>query len=236
MSTDGETKKATLNGLAIVGFGALIIAGIFLAIYAARYVPETLSRLSSAVILSSDEQQNPEDETPAAPVVEETPEEEETPAPPQTGGPQVVTPPVAVSPNPPVYYPPTYYPQQPQLYGLADLVITDLEAGYFRGATFVEDDEVPTNRDGAVRFTVRNSGTNVANGWRVEVEVTGEDTVRGNGGSLMPNGTQTFTLRIEDPREGRDLDIDIDVDYDDRVNESNERNNTRSVELEVERD
>ncbi len=237
MANSEETKKAAVNGLAIVGFGALIIAGIFLAIYAARYVPETLSRLSSAVILSSDNEENPEEEeAPAAPVEEE----EEAPAPetpstPQTGGPQVVTPPVAVSPNPPVYYPqtPVYYPQTPELYGRADLVITDLEAGYFRGSTFVEDDTVPSNRDGAVRFTVKNIGTNAASGWRVQVEVTGEDTVRGNGGYLMPNGYQNFTLRIEDPRENRDIDIDIEVDYDDRVDESNERNNDRSIELEI---
>lgn len=228
-----ETKKAAMNGLAVVGFGALIIAGIFLAIYAARYVPETLSRLSSAVILSSGEEQNPNDneETPVvAPEEEEEPaEEEEEPATPSTGGPQVVTPPVAVSPNPPVYY-----PSQPALYGRADLVITNLEAGYFRGSTFVEDNEVPENRDAAVRFTVRNNGTNVASGWRVRVEVTNEDDVTGSGGMLMPNGTQQFTLRIENPEEGEDLDIDIDIDYNDRVDETNESNNDRSIDLEVE--
>jgi hypothetical protein len=235
--TNEESKKAAVNGLAIVGFAGLIIAGIFLAIYAARFVPEALSRLSSAVILSTDNEENP-DETPAAPVdeEEEPAEEEPTTGAPQTGGPLLVTPPVAVSPNPPVYSPPVYYPQQPQLYGKADLAITNLEAGYFRGSTFVEDDEVPEGRDAAVRFTVKNNGTNIASGWRVQVEVTGEDDARGNGGSLMPNGTQQFTLRIENPREGRDIDVDIEVDYEDDVDESNERNNERSIELEIEND
>jgi hypothetical protein len=230
MATNGETKKPSVNGLAIVGFGALILAGIFLAIYAARYVPETLSRLSSAVILSPGNTENPEEETETPPAMEEEEPEEETarPSTPSTGGPQVVTPPVAVSPNPPVYYPST-----PNLYGRADLAITNLEVGYFRGSTFVEDDRVPSNRDAAVRFTVKNIGTNIASNWKIRVEVTGEDTARGNGGSLMPNGYQTFTLRIENPEEGRNLDIDIDVDYTDTVNESNERNNDRSIDLEI---
>ncbi len=233
-TSGSETKKQGPNALAIVGFGALIVAGIFLAIFAARYVPETLSRLSSAVILSTDGEQNTEDATTTE---EATPAEEETvtptrPTTPVTGGPQVVTPtgPV-VSPTTPIYYPST-----PNLYGQADLSITNLEAGYFRGSTFVRDTEVPSGRDAAVRFTVKNTGTNSASGWRVSVDVTGEDTVRGTGGMLMPNGTQTFTLRIENPREGRNLDIDIEVDYQNDVRESNERNNDRSIDIDIERD
>ena len=46
-------------------------------------------------------------------------------------------------------------------------------------------------------------------------------------------GYQNFTLRIEDPKEGR-IDIDIDVDYNDRVDESNERNNQDSLRLDIE--
>ena len=239
-----ETKKATINGLAVVGFGALIVGGILLAIYTSKYVPDALSRLASAVYLSSDEEQNPEEESPA-PEEEETPEpsrpiivfpdandepEEEEEAP-STGGPQIVTPPVAVSPNPPVYYPPQ--PVTPQLYGRADLALRNARVGYFRGSTFVEDDEVPSNRDAGLKFTVRNEGTNVASGWRLRVDVEGEDTVTGSGGTLMPNGYQNFTLRIENPEEGENLRIEIEVDYTDRVDESDERNNDDDLDIDI---
>ncbi|MCI0597728.1 hypothetical protein L0Y34_01505 [Candidatus Parcubacteria bacterium] len=225
-----ETKKAAINGLAVVGFGALIIGGIFLAIYAARYVPETLSRLSGAVILSTDEE--PQVEEPVVPVTES--EEEE----PRTGGPLYVPAPVpepAPAPtNPPVYYtPPQVISTQPQLYGRADLALTNARVGYFRGSSFVEDNEVPDNRDAGVKFTVRNNGTNVASGWRVRVDVEGEDEVTGSGGQLMPGGTQNFTLRIENPEEGENIRIEIDVDYRDSVDESNERNNDRTLDIDI---
>jgi hypothetical protein len=51
-------KKVTLNGLIIIGFFGLVIAGMLLAVYASRYVPDTLARLSAAVYLTSDPAKN----------------------------------------------------------------------------------------------------------------------------------------------------------------------------------
>lgn len=224
--------KGAMNTLAVVGFGALLVAGILLAVYAARHVPEALSRLSSAVFLSTDGERNGGTETPSAP--------EAPSAPATTTQPAATTTPSTPAPSAARTGGPLYYPQaprvvvsQPQLYGLPDLVLTDVRGGYFRGSTFVEDDEVPANRDAAVRFTVRNTGTNVATGWRVRVEVTGEDTAVGGGGMLMPNGYQNFTLRIENPEEDRRIRINIEVDDQNRVAESNERNNSASLRLDI---
>lgn len=222
-------KKAPLNSLAIVGFGALLIAGIFLAIYAARYIPETLSRLSSAVILSTDPEQN--DETPAATTTPTTPSRPNTPA--------TTTPSKPATPSNPTtpvigYYPPVVTSTTPNLYGKADLALVNVEAGYFRGSTFVEDDQVPDGRDAAIKFTVRNIGTNAASNWRINVDVEGDENATGNGGYLLPNGYQNFTLRITDPKPNRSMEVEIDVDYNDRVDESNERNNDDSIELEIE--
>ena len=52
-------KRAAVNGLAVVGFLALIFLGIMLAIYGARFVPDTISRLTSAVYLSSEPTNEP---------------------------------------------------------------------------------------------------------------------------------------------------------------------------------
>jgi hypothetical protein len=228
-----EVKNATLSGFAIVGFIALIAGGIFLAIYAASYVPSALSRLASAVILSSDPAQNTETPVEEKPETVQAPEEEEKPAaetPATTGGPQVVTPPTTTRVTPTVT---TVVQSGPRLYGLPDLALTSLEGGYMRGSTFIEDDRVPKNRDAAVRFVVRNVGTNVASDWRIRVDVEGEDTATGIGGLLYPGGSQAFTLRITDPKEGEEIGIDIEIDYNNRIAESNERNNDGDLELEI---
>lgn len=241
MSTPGDpsvgdaTRKATMNGLAIVGFGALIIAGIFLAIYAARYVPETLSRLSGAVILSSDTgtTTNESEGSGETPTVTNDTEDE----------PSVVTPAVPETPTvskPPVTGGPLIVPQSPRvvsneptLFGRADLAIQNAEIGYMRGSTFIEDNDAPSNRDVAVRFNVKNIGTNSASGWRVRINVEGERPVTGSGGFLMPNGTQNFMVRVENPEEGENLRVEIEVDYQDDLNESNERNNDKNLDIDV---
>lgn len=218
-------KKAALNGFAIVGFGALIVAGIFLAIYAARYVPEALSRLSSAVILSSD---GGNDGAPAT----------TTPSTTKPAATATTTKPVTTPTTPVIYTTPTRVVTQtgPKLYGLPDLTLINVEGGYMRGSTFIEDDNVPDGRDAALRFTVRNSGTNIASGWKVRVEVEDEDTAIGSGGTLYPNGTQNFSLRVTDPKQEKNKTIQIEVDYQNRVAESNERNNEDSLDLDIERD
>lgn len=238
---ENATHKATMNGLAIIGFIGLVIAGMLLAVYASRYVPDALSRLSSAVYLSSDRDTTTEEETPVeeepapsneTPVVVPQDDTKEEPKP-VTGGPQIVTPPVAVSPNPPQVITTT---SEKPLYGRADLTLSSVRVGYFRGSTFVEDNEVPDGRDLALKFTVRNTGTNSASGWRIRVNIEGERTAIGNGALLYPDGTQSFTLRATNPEEGNNREISIEVDYQDRVDESNERNNDRELEIDVERD
>lgn len=236
-STNSETKSALSKGMAAVGFIALLLGGVFLAIYAASYVPQTLSRLSAAVFLTGNEPENEtptdtvtptEEEEPASPTVPTTPSTPTTPATPSTpttGGPLYV-------PQAPTV---TYYPTQPRLYGLPDLALVNVQTGYMRGSTFVEeDDEIPDNRDAAVRFIVQNLGTNVVSNWRIHVDVTSEDDAYGAGGLLYPNGTQLFTLVIEDPKDGERITVDIDVDYDNRISESNENNNEKRVRIEVE--
>lgn len=234
-SHGAETKKATVNGLAAVGFIALLLGGVFLAIYAASYVPQTLSRLTGAVFLSGEKPttattteetvQQPETPVttpkPTTPVVPATPVTPTTPNTPVTGGPQVTP------SQPRVVY------TQPKLYGLPDLALVNTQSGYMSGSTFVEADEVPRNRDAAVRFIIQNLGTNVVSNWGVRVKITGEDTATGIGGLLYPNGTQVFTLRITDPKKGETLRISIDIDYQDRIAESNENNNDETLRLDV---
>lgn len=230
-SHGAPAKKATINGLAIIGFFGLVIAGMLLAVYASRYVPETLSRLSSAVYLSSDSAKNDKATTtpskPSTPTVVPTAPATSTPREPELPDETDYTPPTYT------YNPPRVVQTGPKLFGFADLVLTDVEVGYLRSGRFIEDDTVPANRDMAVRFTVRNDGTNAASGWQVRVSVEGERDAVATGGYLYPNGYQEFALRVTNPRDGRNLETEIDVDYRNAVNESNERNNDDSVEVDV---
>lgn len=230
-----STEKATINGLAVIGFIGLVIAGMLLAVYASRYVPDALSRLSSAVYLSSDRDGENGEEAPAPTEEEPAPQnpvvtppandDDDTETPPRTGGPNYVAP-------TPTY---TYTTSQKPLYGLADLALTNVRIGYMRGSTFVESDEVPDGRQLAVKFTVVNTGTNVASGWGMRVEVEGQDTAIGAGALLYPDGTYPRLVRVTNPEEGN-VEVSIEIDYNNRVSESNERNNDREIDIDVERD
>lgn len=251
-----KAKRAAVNGLAIVGFVALIFLGIMLAVYGARFVPETISRLTGAVYLSEEPTQEPE--VPAAPAptatttvtvfvpvpATTTPSRPTTPTPatttpttpttPSTGGPNIVT------------YP-TYrwvtYPTTPTYYGLSDLTVEIIEVGYLRtnsASSFRKDNEVPDGEAGAFRFIVRNKGTNISGLWRFRAELPTEDNdddVYSSGWqpSLVPGASKTYTLGFDDPEVGNNRRIDIEVDYSHAVIESNESNNDDSATIDVER-
>lgn len=235
-----KARQTAINGLAIVGFVALVFGGIMLAIYGAKFVPETISRLSSAVYLSSDEEtptepeapieEEPADEPIVSPNPPTAPEEPETAAPPSTGGPLIVQ-------QPRYYY--TY--GTPRLYGLPDLRVSITEVGYLRTSStssFREDNEVPDGKRAAFKFVVRNVGTNASGQWRFRAELPTKDSdddefVSPYQEGLMPGASKTFTLGFDNPDPGNNRSIEIEVDENNRVAESNERNNTDSETIDV---
>ena len=230
----GETKKAAVNGFAIVGFAGLLVLGIVLAVYAARYVPETLERLAGAVYLSPSEE--PVDETPETPAVV-TPEEEEEPATPST--------PWQPTPTTPTTGTPIYYRQVPvtvPMTGRPNLEVDVLAVGYLRtssATSFREDNEVPDGERPAIRFRVTNTGTNQSGFYDIEVEYPAEGsrdtyTIRVRE-SLMPKGTKDFTFGFDDPETGSNKRFTVTVDPDDDVDETSERDNDDSATIDIER-
>ncbi|MBY0111081.1 hypothetical protein K2Y00_03735 [Patescibacteria group bacterium] len=246
--TKQAAKRAAVNGLAVVGFLALVFLGIMLAIYGARFVPDTISRLTSAVYLSSEPTNEPATTTGTRPATTTvtvfvpvpattTPVATTTPTtpttlPPSTGGPNIVQ-------YPTYYY---NYPRTPSNYGLPDLTVEIIEVGYLRtssASSFREDDEVPEGERGAFRFTVRNIGTNVSGLWRFRAELPTQDNdddvyTSAWQSSLVPGASKIFTIGFDDPDEGRNRVIEIEVDYNDAITESNERNNDDSARIDVE--
>lgn len=242
-TTTQPARQAAVNGLAVVGFIALIFIGITLAIYAARYVPQTVARLGAAnVYLSSIFGDAPEGDgdlevVPGDSVPFPTNDEPEvittedpdtttptTPATPRPGTPTVIQVPVTVPVAP---------------YGKADLIVRITDIGYLRSSnidTFVEDDTVPEGKRPAFKFRVTNTGTNTTGSWEFKVKLPTTSTytyVSRGQASLAPGQYVDYTLGFDRAKDGENR-VTVTVDSSDDVNESNENNNTASTDIEVE--
>lgn len=230
MSTSHESgaKNPTRERIAIIGFVVVAILGIAIAIYASRFVPGALSGLAGAgsyvsnlFILEGGEG------TPT--IIEEEPEETPEEEPVET--------PATTTPSRPV----TPRPVAPVYSGLSDLTVSINAVGYCTtGAqnSLVPSSVVPDNaRYGGVRFTVTNVGTNFSGSWAFAIETASSpsDFYEYEGqASLAPGQSTIGTMCF--PRGTRDNDgeVVVYVDSENRITESNERNNSDSEDLEIE--
>lgn len=118
----------------------------------------------------------------------------------------------------------------------ADLVITSARVGYISGNRFIEDDEINEDDEAAVQFTVQNQGGRNTGSWRFEVELptTDREVFRSsNQANLVPGASITYTLEFDNLDRGNNQDIVIEVDSDDDVDEENERNNRRTLRVDI---
>ena len=243
-TTSGSGRQAALNALAIVGFIVLVIIGMALAVYAARFVPTAISNIgSAAVYLSSQVFPAGEDTdlvvvppTETVPFGDEpvvatstpttTPETPTAPVTPRPGAP--VTTVVQVGGNPANYT------------GLPDLVIENVQTGYLTSSntsSFRASNEVPDGERGAVKFTIANRGTNLSDRFEFEVKLPTTRSYTYDSRTqqtLRPGERIEYVLGFDQTKEGNDRTITIDVDPDDDIDESNEGNNRRSVTVDIE--
>lgn len=247
-TTTTDNRRAAVNGLAVVGFIVLVILGMALAVYAARFVPVTINRIgAAAVYLSSEifpagdeadlEVVPPEtvpfgDDTASSTPATSTPATPDTTVVTGTGTTQAGTPTTTVIP--------VQVPASVNYYGLPDLAIENVRTGYLTAAntdTFRAADEVPDGKRGAVKFTIVNNGTNVSDRFEFEAKLpttrTYTYTSKAQKG-LRPTERIEYTLGFDQAKEGNNRTITIEVDQDDDIDESNERNNSRSVTIDIE--
>lgn len=248
-------RGAAINGLAVVGFVALIVLGMGLAVYSARFVPAAVSGLASAGVYFSSIF-TPVDDAGLEVVPSEIPFGEtpasEIPVAAATSTPATETP-VQTSPVTPVVpsagpSTSTTYPvgggitpsSNQNLYGEADLIVAITAVGYMETAdtdSFKEAREVPDGERGAFKFTVTNIGTNRSGSWRFEADVpTSPNYIfrSPSQASLAPGERIEFTLGFDRPRSGDDREIEITVDSGRDVDESNESNNDDSAQIDIE--
>jgi hypothetical protein len=246
-TTSGTGRRAAVNGLAIVGFIVLVIIGMALAVYAARFVPKAVSNIGSAAVYLSSQVFSNEGDTDlvVVPAPETVPFGDDVVVATTTATTTVAVTPTAPVTNPRPGAPVTTVVQvgtgPANYYGLPDLVIESVTTGYLNSAdtsTFRSSNEVPDGKRGAVKFTIANRGTNISERFDFEVELPTSRSYTYKSKSqqtLRPGERIEYVLGFDQAREGNDRTITITVDADRDIDESNESNNDRSVTVDIER-
>ena len=167
-----------IHTLAVVGFVTLIAASMWLAVYSTRYVPGVVGRLgSAAVYLGSILTPSPEPTLTVVPTPtasSTTISFGEASSSVSTNTSSVTTKTVATpAPAKPVTTT-VAAPAPAPLYGSPDLLVNVNAIGYLaidgQFDSFVESAKVPTNKQPAVKFTVRNIGTNISGTWQISTD------------------------------------------------------------------
>jgi len=247
-TTTTSGREAATRGLAIVGFIALVALGMWLAIYLSRYVPTAVGRLGSAATYvgsifipkaSAPHLAVVPPATTTTPVLTAAATSTATTTPPKKRSSGVG---YGVTPREPGQQSSTTQTigaGTPAYYGLPDLAVTITAVGYMTSSStdsFVAANTVPHNAIPAVKFTVKNVGTNVAGPWRFSASIpTATDylyqSVVQQG--LNPGDYIDYTLGFSQPLTGTDKTITITANYDHSITESTTNNNTATAQVTI---
>jgi hypothetical protein len=251
-TTKNPAKSAAVTALATVGFIALLIIGITLAIYAARYVPAAVSKLAGFTGNSNTPSSlNVVSSTTTIPfsdngtILTQT----TTTVPPTTltntsgyGSAPAVEPstvPVTTSTygNTSRAPAPTAHSHTP--YGLSDLSVTIIATGYLASDStdsFVPASIIPPGARPAAKFSIANKGTNVTGPWSFLAQIP---TFNGSvfnspvEPSLNPGNHTVFTLGFNQAIPGPAQTITIVADPNNNISESNEGNNSAAAAVTI---
>lgn len=240
-SNTSGSRQAALTALAAVGFLALVAFGIYLAIYSARFVPGAVSGLDSAAV-SLASIFSPAATSSLAVVGGSTSSTTISFGDGTSTATTTTTKPVTV-PTTPGQQTSGTYPiggtSPASYFGLPDLAVTVTQVGYLTTATadsFVAASVVPHGYRPAVKFTVKNIGTNVAGAWAFSANIptslsnTYQSTTQQ---SLNPGDSIDYTLGFDQALTGTNEPITIRVNYNNAISESNTANNVITANVTV---
>ncbi len=243
-----STQEVTIRSLAVIGFITLTFLGVWLAIYSARYVPKTVSNtVTAAVYIGS--VFTPTSSKPSLSVVPVA----------TTTSERTTTSIVATAPTTPVATKTTpkkktvtptkgkrvttvqqIKDNASTLYGLPDLTVSIDAVGYLASTSvesFIATSTIPHGKTPAVRFTVKNSGTNVAGAWRFSASIptkmayTYQSPIQKK--ARRPGDSVVFTLGFTQANTGADKIISITVNPNHTITESNTNNNTATTKITI---
>ncbi len=236
ISSADPVKGAAITALAVVGFVALLIVGVALAIYSSRYVPEAVSKLTSGVG-SSEHSPN----TLSVVTASSTPSTSDELL---TVNTTTLTPPASIG-SVATSIPANTNSGELQasahqsLYGLPDLATTIIATGYLSGpstSSFVPSNIVPPGALPAVKFSIANDGTNATGPWNFLAEIPSMGKQVFNSpieSSLNPGDHTVFTLGFNQAIPGPSQTITVIADPNDNIVESNEGNNSAAAAVTI---
>jgi len=236
------TRQAAINGLAVVGFVALIAAGFALAVYSTRFVPTVVNGAgSAAVYLSSFFLSDASLSVVSAPPVTIFFGEATSTTP--VNSVATSSPASSVKPTAGTKTDATYQisgaTSTPALSGFPDLIVTIQAIGYLNASSsdsFVASSTVPAGMRPAVSFTIKNVGTNATGAWRFSASIpTSSNPIYQSNfqQSLNPGDYIEYTLGFTQAVSGADKMISVTVNFDHAVTESNFNNNSASAKVTI---
>ena len=238
-----STRRAAINGLAAVGFLALVGAGMWLAVYSARFVPGALARVGSAAVSLGAVF------VPAPAGIAVVPTASSTMI--TFGNGTTTTPSLPVAPAKTPTATPTNPGSRtttdyqiagtatPVLSGLPDLVTSITAVGYLTSTStdsFVPATTVPKGSIAAVQFTIKNVGTNSTGAWRFSASIPTlsayifQSTPQQ---SLNPGESIDYTLGFDQATAGSNKMISVTANPDKTVLESNMNNDSASATVTI---
>lgn len=245
--SNASVRQMVINGLAIVGFVALVAAGIWLAIYSTRFVPTVVNGLGSAAVYIGSVF-NPANE-PTLSVVT-TPIDSTTIFFGEASSTNVTaTNTTSSNPKPISKTPGNVTTSVHQIggsatttntfSGLPDLVVSISSVGYLASTTtdsFVATSTMQSNNRPAVKFTIRNVGTNVSGQWRFSASIPTRSSYLYQSSlqqSLSPGDSIDYTLGFDQPIAGSNKIISVTANFDNAVGESNMNNNSAATSITI---
>lgn len=246
MNTQTQVSPArhpAVTSLAIVGFVAIVIAGLWLAVYSTRFVPGVVNRIgSAAVYIGSVFTPAPNSNNLSVvptPTASTTISFGTAPAT-STAQTTTSTQPKSVTTSAghktiTVYKVGSTTPAT--LTGLGDLAVNIDTTGYMTTNTtdsFVASTTVPHGDNAAVRFTIKNVGTNWSGTWTFSASIPTYPAYTYTSQpqqSLAPGDSIDYTLGFNQANVGSNKIITISINP--GVSDSNATNNTTSAAVTV---
>ncbi len=241
-TTQSPARRSAVAALATVGFIALLILGITLAIYSARYIPLAISKLTGP---------KHSDDTPVLVVSSTTPpnnsgmivSQTTTINPPTASSSPIIaaalTAPVTVPTTPHKTVPPESTSHASAPYGYSDLSVSIIATGYLTTEStesFVPANIIPPGARPAVKFSIANNGTNSTGPWNFIARIPSINNTFFNSPiepSLNPGDHTVFTLGFNQAIPGPAQTITIQADSNNTIFESNEGNNSAAAAVTI---
>ena len=125
------------------------------------------------------------------------------------------------------------------LSGLPDFIVTITATGYLAtnsADSFVATSTIPSGSRPAVKFNIKNIGTNASGSWRFSASIPTQNSYVYQSYSqqpLAPGDSIDYTLGFDQANKGSGKTISIIANFDNTVSESNMSNNSTSTQITI---